>query len=510
MSAAAGKTIGSLDIVGAPAFERSASRGRSLVLAACLIATFMAAIESTIVATAMPSIVGDLGGFDLFSWVFTGFLLTQAVSIPIYGRLADMIGRKKVFFMGIALFLTGSVLCGLAWGMVPLICFRAVQGLGAGAIQPMAATILGDIYTPEERAHVQGLISCVFGVSAIAGPSLGALLIEQLSWSWVFWLSVPIGVISAVMVGIFLRETVKPRRCAVDWIGASLMILTVGGLTMALVQLDHFTPLMLGSLLAVSLLAGLLLVVHESTTAEPMLPLKLWLDNRVIVAGSLGSCAAGALMMGISAYLPAYLQGAMGRSAIASGVALGAMQVSWALASLLGARLMVRTSYRLVAVLGALALVAGCAILIVAPSSTGPVPVTIGSFIAGIGMGFCISVFVVSIQAAVPWRQRGAATSSTMFMRFMGQMIGAVGCGAILNATIQHLDPAAARVLDRLLDPISRAALPPGEIVHLTEILTAGLHNAWLLTGVFSLATLLFAWLMPARLSPRTQTAAVE
>ena len=150
-------------------------------------ATFVSAIESTIIATAMPSIVGELGGFDLFSWVFTIFLLSQAVSIPIYGRLADMFGRKKVFFIGVGLFLTGSVLCGFAWGMVPLICFRAIQGLGAGAVQPIAATILGDIYTPAERAHVQGLISSVFGVSAIVGPSLGAFLIAHVSWSAVFW-----------------------------------------------------------------------------------------------------------------------------------------------------------------------------------------------------------------------------------------------------------------------------------------------------------------------------------
>src|SRR5271170_5173704 len=147
--------------------------GRSLVLAACLMATFMAAIESTIVSTTLPTIVGDLGGFDLFSWVFTIFLLTQAVSIPIYGRLADMFGRKKVFLAGIGLFITGAILCGFAWAMVPLICFRAIEGLGAGAVQPIAATILGDVYTPAERAHVQGIVSSVFGVSAVVGPSLG-------------------------------------------------------------------------------------------------------------------------------------------------------------------------------------------------------------------------------------------------------------------------------------------------------------------------------------------------
>jgi EmrB/QacA subfamily drug resistance transporter len=489
-----------------PVPDRAAIRGRSLVLAACLMASFMAAIESTIVATAMPSIVSELGGFSLFSWVFTIYLLTQAVSIPIYGRLADMFGRKKVFFAGVGLFLTGSVLCGLAWGMVPLICFRAIQGLGAGAVQPISATILGDIYAPAERARVQGLISSVFGVSAVVGPSLGAFLIAHVSWSSVFWVNIPIGVASVVMIGAFLHETNEPRWRSIDWIGALLMLMTVGTLVLALVQGGQFTRTLFGAVLVASVLSGLLLLIHESITPEPMLPLELWRNNRVIVVGSLGSCAAGALMMGVAAFLPAYIQGAMGRSAIAGGAVLGAMSVSWALASLIGARIMVRTSYRLVAILGAIALVAGCAILIVAPPEAGPVCTALGSFIVGIGMGFCMSVFVVSIQASVPWSQRGAATSSTMFMRFMGQVIGTSGCGAVINATILRLDPGAGTAMDRMLDPVRRAALPPAEVAHLTDVITRGLHNAWLLAGLFALAALLFAWLMPAQLSPSSQS----
>src|ERR1700679_664398 len=160
---------------------------RRLVLAACLIATFMAAVESTIVATIIPTIVSDLGGFNLFTWVFTVYLLTQAVAIPVYGRLADLYGRKPVFFAGTALFLTGTVLCGAAWSMPSLVLFRALQGFCAGALQPIAATILGDIYTPAERGRIQGLVSSVFGVSAVVGPSLGAFLVVHLGWRAVFW-----------------------------------------------------------------------------------------------------------------------------------------------------------------------------------------------------------------------------------------------------------------------------------------------------------------------------------
>ena len=480
--------------------------GRSLVLAACLMATFIAAIESSIVATTLPTIVGELGGFDLFSWVFTIFLLSQAVSIPIYGRLADMFGRKKVFFAGVSLFMIGAILCGFAWGIVPLICFRAIEGLGAGAVQPMAATILGDIYTPAERAHVQGLVSCVFGVAAVVGPSMGAFLIQHVSWSVVFWINIPIGIVSMIMIGLFLHETNQPKWRSIDWLGALLTLIAAASLILAMVQGGQLPSPVLAGIVATSLIAGIALFVHERRTPEPLLPLELWRNNRVIVVGSLGSCAAGAMMMGISAFLPAYIQGAMGHSAMTGGLVLGAMSVSWAGFSMLGARIMVRTTYRLVAILGGIALVLGCAILVAVPPEDGPIPAAFGSFVIGIGMGFVMSVFIVAIQASVPWGQRGAATSSTMFLRFMGQVIGVSGCGAVLNATILRMDPGAGRAMDRMLDPSTRAALPPVDVAHLTSIVTSGLHNAWLLACFFSVLVLVLAFLMPARLSPRDQT----
>ena len=194
---------------------------RRLVLAACLIATFMAAVESTIVATIIPTIVSDLGGFNLFTWVFTVYLLTQAVTIPVYGRLADLYGRKPVFFAGTALFLIGTILCGSAWNMPSLVLFRALQGCGAGAIQPIAATILGDIYTPAERGRIQGLVSSVFGVSAVIGPSLGAFLVAHMSWRVVFWVNVPIGIAAIAMIAVFLREDVRHRPHRIDWAGSA-------------------------------------------------------------------------------------------------------------------------------------------------------------------------------------------------------------------------------------------------------------------------------------------------
>ncbi len=463
-------------------------------------ATFMPAVESTIVATAMPTIVADLGGFALFSWVFTIYLLTQAVSIPLYGRLADIHGRKPVFFFGAGLFLAGSALSGFAWGMIPLVLFRAIQGLGAGAVMPSAATILGDIYAPAERARVQGMVSSVFGISAVVGPSLGAFLVAHGRWPVVFWVNLPIGAAAMLMIGLFLHEDVAPRRHRLDVAGSLLLLAAVGGLMAAFVQGAALPPIAWWGALGGGLAALSALLLHEATIAEPMLPLELWRD-RVIVAGSLGSCATGAVMMGVAAFLPTYVQGAMGRSPGDAGLVLGAMSVSWALASIASGRIMLRTSYRATALLGGAALVVGCALLLGLTPARGPVWATTGSFVIGIGMGFCNTTFIVAIQAAVAWRQRGAATSSVMFLRFVGQAVGAAACGAVLNATLRPADPGG-RLAERLLDPAERAALGP-DLDRLVDLLAGGLHNAYLLASVFAVAALMLALLIPRRLSPR-------
>jgi EmrB/QacA subfamily drug resistance transporter len=480
------------------------SARRKLVLAACLMATFMAAVESTIVATAMPTIVADLGGFSLFSWVFAVYLLTQAVSIPVYGRLADIYGRKKVFYAGAGLFLVGSALCGFAHSMVALILFRALQGFGAGGVQPIATTILGDIYSPTERAHVQGLVSSVFGVAAVLGPSLGAFLVEQVSWQLVFWVNLPIGVAAIAMVAAFLEESVEHRQHRIDYLGSLLLMVAIAALMLVLVQggsLPHMTAISLG---AAAIVALAVLALHEKRTPEPMLPLELW-RNRIIVVGSLGGAVISAVMMGVSAFLPTYVQGVLGRSATAGGLVLGAMSVTWAIASFYGGRLMVRTTYRLTAVLGTLALIAGSAALIALTPERGVVWASAGSLLIGIGMGLCNTTFIVSIQAAVPWHQRGAATSSCMFLRFVGQALGTAAFGAVLNLTMLREAPEAVAMVDRLLDPAQRGGLAVADLTRLTDVVALALHNTYLLSGLLSAAALALALMLPARLSPAHQ-----
>jgi EmrB/QacA subfamily drug resistance transporter len=464
-------------------------------------ATFMAAVESTIIATAMPSVVADLGGFSLFSWAFSAYLLTQAVSIPVYGRLADIHGRKRLFFAGAFLFTAGSILCGFATSMPVLIACRAIQGFGAGGVQPMATTILGDIYSPTERARVQGLVSSVFGVSAVLGPSLGAFLVQHIGWPSVFWVNLPIAVAAIAMIAAFLDEHVTPRQHRVDYAGSALLMLSVGAVMLLLVQGGSLDVSVVLISVAVALLAGAVLAWHEARITEPMLPLELWRDP-IIVTGSLGSCIAGAVMMGISAFLPAYVQGVLGRSPAMAGAVLGVMSVTWALASFGAGRLMVRTSYRRSAMCGALALIAGCGVLITLTPDRGPLWAGTGSLLIGIGMGLSNTTFIVSVQAAVPWQRRGAATSSMMFLRFIGQAFGAASFGAVLNLTLHwHANPAAPDA-SRLLDAEQRAALPPDDLARLTDLIAAGLHNAYLLAFILSCAALVIAWRIPSHLSP--------
>jgi EmrB/QacA subfamily drug resistance transporter len=478
---------------------------RSLVLAACIMATFMAAVESTIVATAMPTIVAELGGFKLFSWVFAVYLLSQAVSIPVYGRLADLYGRKRVFYLGAGLFLVGSTLSGFAPSMVWLVVFRFLQGLGAGGVQPIAMTICGDIYTPSERARVQGLISSVFGVAAVAGPTLGAFLVEHVGWRTVFWVNLPVGAAAIVMISLFLHETIVPRAHRVDYLGSLLMMLAIGALMLTLVQGSFLPPLIAWSSGIIGVLGLVALMLHEARIPEPMLPLELWTD-RVIVIGSLGGGLAGAVMMGVSAFLPTYVQGALGCSPLTAGLVLGCMSVTWAFASIFGGRLMVRTTYRLSAVLGALSLLAGSLLLVMMTPQRGVPWASMASLVMGVGMGLCNTAFIVSIQAAVPWAKRGAATSSCLFLRFIGQALGAASFGAVLNATIAHRAPQAVALVNRLLEPNSRETLGEAMQVRLIDLVSAGLHNAYWLAVGMSAVTLVLVLRLPARLSPSQQT----
>jgi EmrB/QacA subfamily drug resistance transporter len=470
-------------------------------MAAVLLAIFMVAIDAYIVATAMPTIVSDLGGFHLFSWAFAAFLLAQAVTIPIYGRLADLYGRKRVFFAGASLFLAASTLCGFARTMTVLIALRALQGLGAGAIQPIATTIVGDIYTPAERARVQGYISGVFGVSAIIGPALGAFLVEHGSWPVIFWINLPIGIAAFAMFAAFLHERPERRPHQVDYLGSALLTIGAGALMTALVQGASLGDTTAIELVAVAVVALTALVAHERRVAEPMLALRLW-RNRFIVVGNLGGFTLGALMMGVTAFMPTYLQGVLGGTAGAAGLVLAIMSITWTLGSIVGGRLMIRTSYRATATVGALALAAGALALIMLYPPRGVAWASVGAGLIGAGLGFCNTTFLVSVQASVGWGERGVATSSTMFMRIVGQAMGAAVFGAILNLGLHRYAPGASNAVNRLMAPALRQGFEAAELARLTAVVAAALHEVYLAVGVLALVALALTRWLPARISP--------
>jgi EmrB/QacA subfamily drug resistance transporter len=478
---------------------------RSLVLAATMMATFMAAVETSIVATAMPTIVADLGNFRLFSWVFAAYLLAQAVTIPIYGRLADLYGRKRVFFAGAGLFLTGSTLCGFAHNMPSLIVFRVLQGLGAGAVQPVAYTIVGDIYTPAERARVQGFLSAVFGVAALIGPSLGAFLVALAWWPVVFWVNLPIGAAAIAMLAIFFRERPHGRTRRIDYLGSLLLMGGGGLLMMALVQAHSLG----GGMFTLCLVAGgsvlALLVWHESRTAEPILPAELW-RNRLLTLGCLGSISIGAAMIGVTAFLPTYVQGVMGLSAFSAGVALGAMSLSWAAASVAAGRLMIRTSYRTTAILGGIALVLGGIGFLAMTPDSGPAWPAGCALTVGIGMGFCNTTYLVSSQAASTAAGRGSATSAIMFMRIVGQAAAAALFGAVVNSALyfssQHAD-----VANHLMQPELRQSLSSAELATLAAAMSGALKYVYALVTLLGIVVLSIGWNLPARVGARDPVA---
>jgi EmrB/QacA subfamily drug resistance transporter len=478
-----------------------------------MMAIFMAAVEATIVATAMPTIVGELGGFHLFSWVFAAYLLTQAISTPVYGRLSDLYGRKRMFFIGSTIFLVGSTACGftwifnrwaldgtLGWGMASLVVFRVIQGLGAGSIQSMATTIIGDIYPPAQRARVQGWLSSVWGGAAIAGPVLGAFIVQHLHWAFVFWINLPIGAVAMGLLARFLDENVERRPHQIDVIGSILLMLGVGALMMLVVQAQNLSAPVCAALFGIGALALAMLVIQERRAQDPIVPFKLW-RRRIMAVANCGALAIGTLLLCVVAFLPTYVQGVMGRSPTFAGTAVAIVSVSWSCGTISSSRVMVKTSFRVAGIVGALLLMSGTALLIMLDRQSTFITLAPAALLIGLGMGFCNQTFLLVIQGAVDWSERGVATASFLFLRTIGQALGAAIGGAILNFGIARYAPAAGDALEKLLQPSQRATLGAETIERLSQAIAGALHQVYVIAGVLAVLALAMSLLLPARLS---------
>jgi EmrB/QacA subfamily drug resistance transporter len=411
---------------------------RGPVLAALMLAVGLVALDSTIIATAVPSVVGDLGGFSQFPWLFSIYLLTQAVTVPLYGRFADLFGRRPVMFFGIGVFVLGSILCGMAWSMPALIAFRAVQGIGAGAVQPIAMTMVGDMYTVEERARVQGYIASVWGVASVVGPTLGGVFSQYLSWRWIFFVNIPLGAVAAWMLARHFREEITKRSHSIDYAGVSLLTagcsLVIFGLLEGGVSWGWLsTPSLV--VFALGLLSLVAFVFVERRAAEPVLPLWVF-GRRVLVGGNLTALAVGALLIGVSSYVPTYVQGVLGTGAVVAGFALAALTMGWPLAATFSGRIYMRIGFRDTALIGSVVIVAGVVLCVLLTAHSTVWAVAGACFVLGMGLGLAASPTLVAVQSVVGWDRRGVVTGSNMFFRSLGSAVGVAVLGAIANARL--------------------------------------------------------------------------
>ncbi|WP_051104782.1 MDR family MFS transporter [Catelliglobosispora koreensis] len=437
---------------------------RGPILLALMVSTGLVAIDATIIATAVPSVVTDLGGFAQFPWLFSVFLLAQAVTVPIYGKLADLFGRKPIILFGIGLFLVASVLCGLAWSMPALIVFRALQGLGAGAIQPISLTIAGDIYSLAERGKVQGYLASVWGISAIAGPTLGGVFAQYLTWRWIFFINIPLCLLAAFMLGRNLTETVERKKHQLDYLGAAL--LSVGAALLILGMLEGGEAWPWISLPGIGIpAAGVVLlawfIAVERRAAEPVLPLWIF-RHRFLVIGCLIAVGVGAVLIGLTSYVPTYVQAVLHTSPLTAGFTLAMMTIGWPITASLSSRVYLRLGFRVTALIGSAATLCGTVLLTVSSSVAS---VALSCFIIGAGLGFVASPTLIAAQSTVGWSDRGVVTGANMFSRSMGSAVGVALFGAMANATLRRDGAALAVASQRVFLAVAILALLMGVAV---------------------------------------------
>ncbi len=457
---------------------------RGPILLAVMLSIGLVAIDSTILATAVPAVVDDLGGFSQFPWLFSVYLLGQAVSVPLYSKLADQYGRKPMMLVGVALFLVGSLLCGLAWNMLSLIAFRAVQGLGAGAVLPIGMTIVGDIYSIAERAKVQGYLASVWAIAAVVGPTLGGVFADYVSWRWIFFVNLPIGAAAMLMMWRF-EEQVTRGKHRFDVLGA--LLLTVGGVLLLLALLegglewewDSATSAILFATAAV-LLVGF--VVVETRASEPVLPLWVF-RHRAIAPAILVSLVIGVLLMGLTSYIPLFAQSVLGHGAVSSGLALAALTLGWPLAASNAGRLYLSIGFRATILIGAVIALAGTLLTLTIDGDSSLWWVAVPCFVMGFGFGFSAAPAVIVAQSAVDWQSRGVTTGATMFARSVGSALGVAVFGALVNSQIA--------------DRIGHAT---SDLEHLSPaVLEPSIHTTFVWSVFVAVALVAVSLLMPGR-----------
>lgn len=487
---------------------------RRVVTAGVMLGMFLAALEATVVGTAMPTVIASLGGLDRYSWVFSAYLLTSTVTVPVWGRLSDLYGRRMFYLIGVAFFLVGSALSGASHSIEQLIVFRAIQGLGAGALIPLSMTINGDIYTLRERTRMQGLFSGVWGLASILGPLAGGFITDHISWRWVFYINIPFGLAAAAVVGIALVEPKQHARPVIDYMGAIWLTIAITLLLLVLVESGDPTiwtkPITLVAVAGI-LVFSALFAWTEQRAPEPIVPFSLF-RNRIIGVGCITAFMVGAAMFGALSFVPLYVQGTLGGTATEAGALLTPFLLGWVTMSVVGGRLMFRIGYRPTILAGLVVLVASFGVLATFGGTT-PRSWLVGDVLAmGIGMGLVMFALLITVQNSVSRGQLGIATSLNQFSRSIGQTVGVAIMGTVMTISLaSHIaeiqkesglpEADVARTVHNpsaLIDPIARAAQNPELIKAMKGALAGALHNVFLTGVAFAVLALLSGFWLPA------------
>lgn len=454
------------------------------ILTGLMLGLLLSSLDQTIVSTAMPTVIADLHGLSLYSWVFSIYMLTSTTSVPIFGKLADLYGRRLIYLVGMGFFLVGSALCGFSHNMTELIVFRAIQGIGAGALMPIAMTVIGDIFPPERRGKMQGLFGAVFGLSSVVGPAIGGFIVDNFDWQWIFYINLPFGIAAAIVLSIFLKESKSTEKKSVDWGGALVLTGAVVTLLLALVlgggtDSDVGTHYAWGSVQIIGLFASSAILIAlfiwiESRVKEPIIPLQLF-KKRAITVSSIVGFFMGIGMFGAITYIPLFVQGVIGSSASKAGYILTPLMLSLILSSIIGGRIIAKVSYRAIIVTSMSIMTIGFYLMSQMDINTSNSTVVMYMIITGFGMGALMPVLTIAVQSAVPREQRGVATSSSQFFRSIGATLGVSVMGALMtnkmNAGIQDLGNVLPTIPKEilakfanpqiLLNAKARASMPP-------------------------------------------------
>ncbi|HEY0083803.1 MAG TPA: MDR family MFS transporter [Pyrinomonadaceae bacterium] len=498
-----------------PALVMSARR-RWAVTVGVMTGMFLAALEATVIGTAMPTVIAVLGGLNHYSWVFSAYLITSTVTVPVWGKLSDLYGRRLFYQIGIIIFLLGSVLSGMSTSMTQLIAFRAIQGLGAGALVPLGMTIIGDIFTVAERARMQAYFSGVWGFSSVIGPVLGGFITDQWSWRWVFYINLPVGLVAALIIGLALQEPARRERPSIDYAGAALLMAAITLLMLALVEGGASLSTLLAArnlaLFAGAAILSALFVWVERRAADPLIPFQLF-RNRVVTVSVVAGFLAGVGMFGAISFVPLFAQGALGATATEAGSLLTPLLLSWVVMAVIGGRLLLRVGFRPTCIVGFVLMTLGFVLLSVFQRETARFWLYLDLILIGAGLGLTMMTLLLAVQQSVARSQLGIATSLNQFSRSIGGAVGVAVMGAVLSAGLAAQLGEVARRGDgvlsieraaelaanpnALIDPQAQAALPPGALDALRGAMAAAIHNVFWVGTVLAALALLVSFFLP-------------